>query len=280
VKLANAGGRAALVVGERIADVATVSEGLFGPDVMGLYADWDRFCEFAATVTSTTAPLELEQLRNPVPRPGQVFAIGINYRSHGTEAGMAVSEVPIVFTKFPSSLAGPFDTIETVGDSTDWEVEVVVVIGRQADRVAVSDSWGCVAGVTIGQDISDRHLQYAAGSQYSLGKSRRGYGPVGPWLVTPDELADPDDIAFGCSINGEKMQGARTSEMIFTVPQLVADLSAVLTLWPGDVIFTGTPEGIGITRNPSRFLRAGDVLESWIDGVGDMRNPIMTGADQ
>lgn len=148
----------------------------------------------------------------------------------------------------------------------------MAVIGTRADRVADVDGWGHVAGLTVGQDISDRTLQFAAGGQFSLGKSYRGYGPTGPWLVTPDELADPDDLALGCAIDGEKVQDARTSDLIFGVPRLIAELSAVVPLLPGDVIFTGTPAGVGISRQPARFLRPGETLESWVEGIGTIRN--------
>lgn len=269
---ANANGRAALVLGDEIADVATASHGRFGPDPMAVYADWTAFVAFASTVTVGTAPLVDAQLCCPVPAPRQVFAIGINYRSHAEESSMAIPDVPATFTKFPASLAGPFDDVEIVGDTVDWEVELVAVIGRRADRVDEADAWGLVAGVTVGQDISDRHLQFAAGAQFSLGKSRRGYGPVGPWVVTPDELGEPNDLALGCSVNGEKVQDARTRDLIFSVPRLVAELSAVLPLLPGDLIFTGTPAGVGIARKPPRFLQPGQVLESWIEGIGTIRN--------
>jgi 2-keto-4-pentenoate hydratase/2-oxohepta-3-ene-1,7-dioic acid hydratase in catechol pathway len=278
VKLANLDGRAALVLGDAIADIATASHGRFGPDPMGLYDEWDAFRDFAATVTVGTGPLIEADLRNPVPRPRQVFAIGLNYRSHAEESGMALPEIPIVFTKFPASLAGPYDDIEVIGDTTDWEVELVVVIGGTADRVDEADAWTHVAGLTIGQDISDRHLQFAAGSQFSLGKSRRSYGPIGPWVVTPDDLDNPNDLALGCSVDGEKLQDARTSDLIFSVPRLVAELSAVLPLLTGDVIFTGTPGGVGIARKPPRFLQPGNTLETWIEGIGTIRNRIVTGS--
>ena len=278
MKLANLDGRAALVLGDEIADIATASHGRFGPDPMGLYDEWDAFRDFAATVTAGTGPLIEADLRNPVPRPRQVFAIGLNYRSHAEESGMALPEIPIVFTKFPASLAGPYDDIEVVGDTTDWEVELVVVIGRTADRVDESDAWTHVAGLTIGQDISDRHLQFAAGSQFSLGKSRRSYGPIGPWIVTPDDLDNPDDLALGCSVDGEKLQDARTSDLIFSVPRLVSELSAVLPLLTGDAIFTGTPGGVGVARKPPRFLQPGNTLETWIEGIGTIRNRIVTGS--
>jgi 2,4-diketo-3-deoxy-L-fuconate hydrolase len=272
MKLANLDGRAVLVLDGEVADVATVSDGRFGPDPMSLFEEWDAFRELAAGVTAGTGPLDESRLQNPVPRPRQVFAIGLNYRSHAEESGMALPSVPATFTKFPASLSGPFDDIEVVGDGVDWEVELVAVIGRRADRVDAADGWGHVAGLAVGQDISDRPLQFAAGMQFSLGKSRRGYGPVGPWMVTTDEVTDPDDLALGCSVDGEVVQDARTSDLIFDVPRLVAELSAVLPLLPGDIIFTGTPAGVGMARQPPRGLRPGQVLESWIEGIGTIRN--------
>ena len=275
MKFAQHAGRAALVVDDGVADVATVSDGRFGPDPMSVLEHWDAFVTFAAGVTAATRPLDESQLGSPVPAPAQVFAIGLNYRSHAEESGMAIPEVPATFTKFPGSLTGPFDDVEIVGDSTDWEVELVAVIGRTADRVSASDAWSHIAGLTIGQDLSDRHLQFAAGMQFSLGKSRRGYGPLGPWLVTPDEFDDPDDLALGCSVDGETVQDARTSDLIFGIPALIEELSAVLPLRPGDIIFTGTPSGVGMARKPPRALHAGQVLESWIEGIGTIRNRLV-----
>lgn len=272
MRLANVDGRAALVIGDRIADVATVSNGRFGPDPMGLFADWDAFTGFASGIAESTGPLVETKLRNPVPHPRQVFAIGINYRSHAEEAALPIPEVPAVFTKFPASLAGPYDDVEVCGPAIDWEAELVAVIGRTADRVSERDAWSFIAGLAVGQDVSDRHLQFAAGAQFSLGKSRRGYGPVGPWMVTVDEFSHPDDLAIGCSVNGEKMQEARTGDLIFSVPRLIAELSSVLPLLPGDIIFTGTPSGIGAVRRPPRFLQPGDVLETWVEGCGHLRN--------
>jgi len=272
MKLANHGGRAVLVVEDAIADVEEASGGRFGPDPMDAFDDWATFVDFAAGVSAGTAPLVEAELRGPVPAPRQVFAIGLNYRSHAEESGVALPTVPATFTKFPASLSGPFDDIDLVGETVDWEVELVAVIGARADRVEEPDAWSHVAGLTVGQDISDRTLQFAAGSQFSLGKSRRGFGPMGPWLVTIDELSDPDDLALGCSIDGETVQDARTSDLVFGVPALIAELSAVLPLLPGDVIFTGTPAGVGVARQPARFLQSGQVLETWIEGIGTIRN--------
>jgi 2,4-didehydro-3-deoxy-L-rhamnonate hydrolase len=272
MKLANQDGRLVLVVSDGVVDVETVSDGQFGPDPMSAFDDWAAFTELARGATSVTGPLREAGLRGPVPTPRQVFAIGLNYRSHAEETGMSTPDVPATFTKFPASLAGPFDDVEIVGESIDWEVELVVVLGTWAEGVAESDAWGHVAGLTVGQDISDRQLQFAAGAQFSLGKSRRGYGPVGPWLVTVDEFLDPDDLALGCSVDGEKMQDARTSDLIFTVPRLIAELSSVLPLLPGDLIFTGTPAGVGMARQPPLSLQPGQVLESWVEGIGTIRN--------
>lgn len=272
MKLATVNDRAVLVRDHEVADIATASDGRFGPDPMTVYADWDDFVEFATGLVTTTGPLDESALGNPAPHPRQVFAIGLNYRSHAEESGMTLPEVPATFTKYPASLSGPFDDIEIVGDSIDWEVELVAVVGRRADRVAEADAWSHVAGLTVGQDISDRHLQFAAGGQFSLGKSRRGYGPMGPCLVTPDEFDDPDDLALGCSVDGEVVQDARTGDLIFSVPRLIVELSSVLPLLPGDVIFTGTPAGVGMSRTPPRQLAPGQLLETWVEGIGTMRN--------
>jgi 2,4-diketo-3-deoxy-L-fuconate hydrolase len=272
MKIANHAGRAALVLDDEIADIATATDGAFGPDLMDVYERWDEFVDQVGSISAGTGPLDEAALRCPVPAPRQVFAIGLNYRKHAEESGMQLPEFPATFTKYPASLAGPFDDIEIVGESVDWEVELVVVIGRRADRVDEADAWSHVAGLTVGQDISDRRLQFAAGMQFSLGKSRRGYGPMGPWLVTLDEVADPDDLALGCSVGGETVQDDRSSDLIFGVPRLVADLSSVLPLLPGDVIFTGTPSGVGMARTPPRALRPGNVLETWVEGIGTIRN--------
>jgi 2,4-didehydro-3-deoxy-L-rhamnonate hydrolase len=278
MKLANLDGRATIIsttdpADVRGIDVATASGGQFGPDVQPLFDDWTTFHDFASTLDSGAAvAIDQMLLGPPVPAPRQVFAIGLNYRAHAEESGMAVPTVPATFTKFPACLTGPFDDVELAGATVDWEVELVAVIGTRADRVPERDGWAHVAGVTVGQDVSERTVQFAAGNQFSLGKSYRGFGPMGPWLVTVDELGNPDDLALGCSIDGVTVQDARTSDLIFNVPRLVAELSAVLPLLPGDVIFTGTPAGVGIGSKPPRFLQPGETVESWIEGIGTIRN--------
>jgi 2-keto-4-pentenoate hydratase/2-oxohepta-3-ene-1,7-dioic acid hydratase in catechol pathway len=201
-----------------------------------------------------------------------VFAIGLNYRDHAAESGMPVPDAPATFTKFPTCITGPCADVELPSTAVDWEVELVVVIGLRAHRVAEGAAWTHVAGLTVGQDLSERIVQWAGGGQFSLGKSFPGFGPLGPCLVTPDALADADDLAIRCAVNGEVVQSSRTSDMVFGVPRLIAELSAVVPLLPGDVIFTGTPAGIGATRKPPRFLQPGDVVTSAIEGIGELRN--------
>ena len=273
MKLANLDGRAAIITDAGATDVATASAGRFGPDLTSVYDRWAAFREWAASAdTSQAAPLDPPQLRSPVPEPRQVFAIGLNYRQHAAESGMQPPAIPATFTKFPACITGPYDDVVLPSEMVDWEIELVVVIGERAVKVAEADAWAHIAGYTVGQDLSERRVQMAAGAQFSLGKSYTGFAPTGPWLVTLDEFADPANLELGCSIDGEVMQHSRTDELIFSVPRLIAELSAVLPLLPGDIIFTGTPSGVGAARKPPRFLEPGQVLESWVEGIGSIRN--------
>ncbi|MGH3150098.1 MAG: fumarylacetoacetate hydrolase family protein [Streptosporangiaceae bacterium] len=255
-------------------DVHAASGGRFGPGPA--YDRWDEFTAWAgAADLPGPQPYAPESLGSPSPAPRQVFGIGLNYSDHVAESGFARPETnPPVFTKFPSCITGPHGDITLPpGGHTDWEIELVVIIGRTAIRVPAASAWDYVAGLSAGQDISERILQLAAAPpQFSLGKSYPGFGPVGPWLVTPDEFADPDDLELGCSINGDQVQKARTRELIFGVGDLIEQLSAVTALLPGDLIFTGTPSGVGLGRNPQRWLGPGDVLTSYVEGIGEMRH--------
>jgi len=200
-----------------------------------------------------------------------VFGIGLNYVAHALEGPWGVPEVPAVFTKYPTCIVGAREQVAIPAPTTDWEVELVVVMGRRAHGVAAADAWPYVAGLTIGQDISERTLQRSGNvPQFGLGKSYPGFGPMGPWLVTPDEFANPDDLSISCTLNGETMQDSRTADLVFGVPRLVEYLSGVLPLLPGDVIFTGTPSGVGAGRKPQRFLQPGEVLVSSIEGIGSL----------
>jgi 2-keto-4-pentenoate hydratase/2-oxohepta-3-ene-1,7-dioic acid hydratase in catechol pathway len=277
MRVANLGGRATLVVpgaDDRGLDIAEVSGGKFGPNVQALYDEWDALRAFTAELDLTAVAasgFDRADLHAPVPAPRQVFAIGLNYRTHAAEAGMDLPTVPATFTKFPSCITGPDAVVQLPGGTVDWEVELVVVVGRRAHRVAAADAWSHVAGLTIGQDLSDRTLQFAAGGQFSLGKSHRGFAPLGPWVITPDEIDGVDDLALGCAIDGETVQDGRTGDLVFDVSQLIAQLSDVVPLLPGDIIFTGTPGGVGFARRPPRFLQAGETLVSWIEGIGTIR---------
>ncbi|MET9286311.1 fumarylacetoacetate hydrolase family protein [Nocardia beijingensis] len=283
MRIANLRGRGALVYGargrERTVEIAAASGGRFNGDFAELYANWDAVREWAAALPSEeidghSVALDRSELGAPSPAPRQVFAVGLNYRAHAAESGFDAPEhLPPVFTKYVSSFSGP-DTTVTIPEegNVDWEVELVVVIGQTLRCVEPSQVWAAVAGLTVGQDISERTSQLRGPApQFGLAKSFPGFSPQGPWLVTPDEFADPDDLELGCSIDGEEVQKGRTRDLIFPIPSLIAALSRTVTLFPGDVIFTGTPAGVGVGREPKRFLRPGERLDSWIEGIGTLR---------
>jgi 2,4-didehydro-3-deoxy-L-rhamnonate hydrolase len=276
MRFGNVGGRMQLLVGDGLVDVEGASAGRLPADPVAALDDWDALVEWARSVdgaSAASAPLAGAVLQAPVPRPRQLFGVGLNYRLHVAEGGRDVPEEPAVFTKFPSCINGPTGEIPVGSETVDWEVELVVALGRTAHRVGVDHAWDHVAGLMVGQDISDRAVQMRPPAQWSLAKSFTGFGPTGPFLVTADDVPDRDDLELGCSVNGEEVQKARTSDLIFPVPELVSRLSHIVTLWPGDLIFTGTPSGVGYARTPPRFLRAGDVLTSYIEGIGELRNP-------
>lgn len=281
MRVANLAGRLVLVTGEGAVDVATLSDGRFGPDPHTALDDWQAFADWAdstATTANSTEPGHLDRaaLGPVVPRPRQIFAIGLNYVDHTAESGFVQPAQPMVFTKFASCLTGPFGDVSLPSATVDWEIELVVVIGRGAVRVPPEAAWDHVAGLAIGQDLSDRTVQLrGTPPQFSLGKSYAGFGPVGPWLVTVDELADPEKLNLTCVVNGEVVQQGSTADMVFSVPELVSYLSGACTLYPGDLIFTGTPPGVGMGRRPPRYLSPGDVLESRIDGLGLMRHRLV-----
>lgn len=275
MRFGNVGGRMQLVVGDGMVDVEAASAGRLPADPVAALDRWDALAEWARSAAGAlepTAPLAGAALLAPVPRPRQVFGVGLNYRLHVAEGARDVPEEPAVFTKFPSCIAGPTSEIPVGSETVDWEVELVVALGRAARRVPVERAWDHVAGLMVGQDISDRAVQRRPPAQWSLAKSFSGFGPTGPFLVTVDDVPDRDDLELGCSVNGEEVQKARTSDLIFPVPELVSRLSHIVTLWPGDLIFTGTPSGVGYARTPPRFLHAGDLLTSYIEGIGELRN--------
>jgi 2-keto-4-pentenoate hydratase/2-oxohepta-3-ene-1,7-dioic acid hydratase in catechol pathway len=271
MRVATIAGRVTVLTGTGALDVEKASQGRFPADPGAVFERWEEFRAWADEVDPSRygPPADLTHLGAPSPRPRQVFAIGLNYRDHITETGQAAPESPSVFTKFATSLTGPNTVLVLPTGTVDWEVELVVIIGKRAENVAEADAWDHVAGLTVGQDYSERVVQTAGSApQFSLGKSFPGFGPTGPWLVTPDVFADPDDLALECTVNGESMQKSRTSRLIFSVGYLVSYLSAITALLPGDIIFTGTPAGVGMARTPRRYLRPGDEVVSQIEGIG------------
>ncbi|GAX58099.1 fumarylacetoacetate hydrolase family protein [Streptomyces olivochromogenes] len=275
MRIGNLSGRLTVFTEHGAVDVEKASGGRFGPDPQAAYHAWADFLGWAKDADlSNASAFDTADLGSPTPTPTQLFAMGLNYREHAAESNLAAPDkFPPVFTKFRTAISGPVGTVTLPeGGHTDWEVELVVVIGRRAERVSAADAWSYVAGLTVGQDISERILQTEGPApQFSMGKSFPGFAPMGPWVVTVDEFDNPDDLELGCAIDGESMQHSRTSNLIFPVPQLIEGLSATLPLLPGDVIFTGTPAGVGIGRNPQRWLQPGEELVSYITGIGELR---------
>lgn len=279
MKFANYDGRAVLTDGRRAAYVADASNGKFADAPQQVFSVWDEFADWAQAVDLGEGfAVDRSKLGAPSPQPRQVFAIGMNYAEHARESGLDVPAEPAVFTKFPSSVTGADAVLELPTDTVDFEAELVAVVGRYSYRVPESRAWERIAGLTVGQDISERTRQLVGPApQFSLGKSFPGFSPTGPWLVTSDELTGRDNLGIGCSINGMPMQDGRTDDLIFSIPRIVAKLSAILPLLPGDLIFTGTPPGVGGARKPPIFLRDGDVLETWVEGIGTITSTCRAG---
>ncbi|MEZ5411147.1 MAG: fumarylacetoacetate hydrolase family protein [Acidimicrobiales bacterium] len=278
MRFGNLDGRAVLITDDGAIDVHTASDGRFGPSPGECYEQWADLRAWAATTSAAPTPFDPAELGAPSPAPRQSIGIGLNYAKHAAEGGIPVPEFPTTFTKFQSCLGGPNDPVVLPSAGVDWEVELVVIIGVTAHKVSRADGWAHVAGLTVGQDLSERKVQMRPPvPQFNLGKSFPGFGPTGPWLVTPDDLANPDDLALSCTVNGETMQDSRTSDLIFSVPVLIEELSGIITLLPGDVIFTGTPEGVGMARKPPRFLAPGDEIVSTIEGIGSMTTRLVAG---
>jgi len=219
-------------------------------------------------------------IQAPIPDPGKVICIGLNYRDHAEESGMAIPEEPVCFSKFGNTIIGPGESIRlpAVSQQVDYEAELVVVIGKRAYGVAREDAFDYVAGYMNGHDVSARDWQIGKpGKQWLLGKTPDTFAPIGPWLVTRDEVADPHAMDISLRLNGETMQSGNTREFIFGVDELIAYLTQIMTLEPGDIIFTGTPPGVGMARDPQVFLKPGDQVEVEIAGLGVLGNPVIAG---
>ena len=219
-----------------------------------------------------------ERVGAPIPRPHQILCIGLNYRDHAAETGQAVPAEPILFTKPPNTLVGPHDDVRQPRGSTklDWEVELGIVIGRRASYLDDHDAAReVIAGYLVSNDISERAFQMERGGQWSKGKSAETFNPAGPWLVTPDEIADVDDLGLWLDVNGVRRQTGSTGTMVFGPYEIVRYLSQFLVLEPGDLINTGTPPGVGMGFDPPVWLRPGDVMELGIDGLGSQRQRVV-----
>jgi 2,4-diketo-3-deoxy-L-fuconate hydrolase len=219
-----------------------------------------------------------ERLGPAIARPSKIVCIGLNFRDHAAESGLPLPAEPVIFFKSTTALAGPFDdvVIPRGGTKLDWEVELAVVIGQRASYVATEDALTHVAGYGLHNDYSERSFQMERGGQWVKGKSADTFAPFGPFVATADEIADPGDLGMWLSVNGARLQGSRTSQMIFGVATLVSYVSQFMTLLPGDIISTGTPAGVGLGIKPDpRYLTAGDVVELGIDGLGTQRQRVV-----
>ena len=273
VRLANLGGRAIAIEADgRYVDLAESSGGRIPSDPMAALGLLPYLTD-RVQIPEDAPRVDPAMLDAPVPRPSKILGAGVNYHDHAAETKIAVPSEPVLFAKLPSAVTSAYsDIVLGAQGAVDWEAEIVVVIGRDGRNIPEADAWSYVAGLTIGQDISDRPEQFRDFAQFTIGKSFDTYAPIGPWIVTPDEFAAPDDIAIRCMLNGEEVQRGRTSQCIFSVAELVSWTSRACTLKVGDLIFTGTPPGVGYSRTPARFLADGDVLETVVEGIGAMRN--------
>jgi len=271
-RLATRGGRAVLVKDSGVYDLEKHGGGRFSADPMQALAGFRDLHSVAAALPGTAdSAFAVAELDACVPRPQKVFGIGLNYRSHAAESGMEIPPKPLVFCKFANCICGPAADVILFGPTTDWEAELVVVMGTRARDIPAAQAWDHIAGLTCGQDVSERTTQFASKPpHFDLGKSFDTFGPIGPCVVSLDALADPSDLAISCEVNGERRQQGRTSDLIFDIPQLVEYISSICTLEPGDLIFTGTPSGVGVMTGT--FLQPGDVITTEIEGLGTMSN--------
>jgi len=277
VSFANAGERP--LVGVMVDDQVVALDPSAYPDMnsfLSAGASALAYAEKAAQSKSQkTYRLSEVTLLAPVPRPGKIIAVGLNYRDHAIETKMEIPTVPVIFAKFPSSINGPEGSVVLPEDDPqcDYEAELGVVIGRNAKSVSEAEALNYVAGYMPLNDVSARRWQFAD-KQWVRGKSCDTFCPTGPWLTTQDAVADPHALAIQMRVNGKVVQNSNTSNLIFRVPALIAFISAAITLEPGDIIATGTPDGVGVFGKPPVFLKSGDVMEVEIEGLGVLRNRV------
>ncbi len=211
-----------------------------------------------------------ERIGSPIALPSKFLCVGLNYAAHAKESGLEPPTSPVLFSKATSSVCGPYDdvVIPKASEKSDWEVELALVIGKKAKYVSEAEALDFVAGYLVHNDVSERAFQLEHGGQWVKGKSADTFAPLGPWLVTADEVADPNSLRLWLKLNGETMQDSSTADFIFNIQYLVSYISQYMSLWPGDVISTGTPSGVGLGLNPPRYLKPGDVMELGVEGLG------------
>ena len=235
--------------------------------------------KLASIVNEEKLPLveDGQRIGSPIARPSKILCIGLNYAKHAKETGAAIPTEPILFMKSTSSLTGPFDNIIIPKNSekTDWEVELGVVIGKKASYVSEEEAMDYVAGYVLHNDVSERAFQLERGGTWDKGKGCDSFAPLGPWLVTKDEIPNPHKLRLWLSLNGKMMQDSNTDDLIFNIPQLISYSSQFMTLLPGDVISTGTPAGVGLGFSPNIYLKPGDVVELGIDGLGSSKQTVV-----
>ncbi|MFN9378259.1 MAG: fumarylacetoacetate hydrolase family protein [Novosphingobium sp.] len=260
-----------------VVDGAVIDSGVPGT-MIDLIRDWDALKPEleARAAAGGGVPLASVKLEAPVQRPGKIWAIGLNYADHIAESNMATPERQVWFTKAVTSINAPYDPIEIAKGTftADYEVELVAVIGQGGKHVSAADAPAAIFGYCVGNDVTERMWQHA-GPQWSLGQSFDTPAPIGPWIVTADELGDPHQLGLRCFVNGEKRQDSNTRHLVFDIWQQVEHLSTGMTLEPGDVIFTGTPGGVGAAMDPRQFLKAGDVVRCEIDGLGHIEGTMV-----
>ena len=275
------GRRVGVVSGDGVVDLARADADL-PRDMIGLIHEWPRARSAVegAAKRAVDFPLKSIKLHAPVPRPGKIMAIGLNYADHIEESGMKTPENQIWFAKMPSSVTGPFDPIQLpkVSTALDYEVELVAVIGRGGRHIGKANAKDAIFGYCAGNDVTVRDWQFKT-PQWVLGKSFDTHAPFGPWIVTADEIGDPHALGVRCFVNGEKRQDSNTKHLVFNVFDQIEELSKAMTLEPGDVIFTGTPGGVGVAMKPPAWLKLGDRVRTEIDRIGHLDNVVAAEAN-
>ena len=272
-KLGNVNGKSSLISGDNYYDLESISNGKVSSDptqalnsidsMSDLYSKLDEFEPSGSTNDIT--------LGSPVNNSNNCFAVGLNYKKHAEESNMDLPQYPMIFAKYTTCIVGPFHEIELRSDMVDYEAELVAVIGKPGKDIPLENAWDHVAGLTAGQDISDRAVQFhSTPPHFNLGKSFDTFGPIGPILVSPDQFADKNSLKLECYVNDELRQDENTNDLIFDIPYIISYLSEFLTLKTGDLIFTGTPAGVGAAQG--KLLKDGDVIRTTIEGIGTIEN--------